>query len=482
MKCRWPLDHVISSVACQIHESPVYDRCDETSIKQTMDSSSSSSSSSSESSIPTDSDSSDASWRDRVTQYTVLMNYFRKRRKKNIEAPRKRQRVIEYDRLDLETFTKRHLMDPSFERWIRMRRSSFSKLTDLLRDQLSQNENGETLRGGVISPEMCVFLTLRYLAGNSYLCIKFSCSINVATFYHCMNKTLEAICNCPHLDIAFPTSIEDCEKLAGGFQSLSKKGAIVNCVGAVDGYLLSIQAPSKRSVSNARSYFSGHYSKFGVNIQAMCDSNCIFTYFAVSAPGATNDRVAIREQIAGKSLHDFIENLPEDYVAIADAAYESTEHCVSIFYGAQRTNPAHDNFNFCASQCRIRIEMAFGIMQSKWTILKRPLPNDIHNVKFVALAIARLHNFTLKESTSSADEEYSRLHGREFQATLTNQHSRVTVDTPVETAVPVVRRSNPRASTGTSNIRDVMVVRVEQLGIHRPTKSRRRLNNQNVDK
>jgi hypothetical protein len=47
----------------------------------------------------------------------------------------------------------------------------------------------------------------------------------------------------------------------------------------------------------------------------------------------------------------------------------------------------HDNFNFYASQLRIRIEMAFGLMVKKWGILSRPLTNKLKHLRKMVIAI-----------------------------------------------------------------------------------------------
>jgi hypothetical protein len=67
--------------------------------------------------------------------------------------------------------------------------------------------------------------------------------------------------------------------------------------------------------------------------------------------------------------------------------------CVTAFCVA----PPYDNFNFLASPLRIRVEMAFGMMQAKWGILQRPLQCKMVNAKDTAQAIARLHNFVIDE-------------------------------------------------------------------------------------
>ena len=63
----------------------------------------------------------------------------------------------------------------------------------------------------------------------------------------------------------------------------------------------------------------------------------------------------------------------------------------------------NDNFNFFASQLRIRIEMAFGLMVKKWGILARPLTIKLKNVKRLMIAIARLHNYCIDERLASTN-------------------------------------------------------------------------------
>jgi hypothetical protein len=61
------------------------------------------------------------------------------------------------------------------------------------------------------------------------------------------------------------------------------------CVGALDGFLFMIRTPRRREAANSWLYFSGHYSRMGLNDQAMCDTNCKITYVAVLAPGRSSD-------------------------------------------------------------------------------------------------------------------------------------------------------------------------------------------------
>jgi hypothetical protein len=171
----------------------------------------------------------------------------------------------------------------------------------------------------------------------------------------------------PDLEMRLPETPEECKVAAAGFRSISYKEAIANCVGVLDGYLLKINSPRKAEAKNVRAYYSGHYQCHGVNIQAVADHHCRFLYLAVAAPGSTGDNDAM-SQI---SLASRIAKLPLGYCIIGDAAYTATEHLIPIYKGIDRLIKKNDDFNFYASQCRIRIEMAFGLMQMKWGILRQ---------------------------------------------------------------------------------------------------------------
>ena len=115
---------------------------------------------------------------------------------------------------------------------------------------------------------------------------------------------------------------------------------------AFDGYLLKIYTPTRAAAGNVRSYFSGHYQCYGMNVQAVCDSKCRFIFFGVASPGSTNDRQAIKEV----KLVQRLKQIPSGLVIIGDAAYECNEKIVSMYYGISKQKEDCDTFNFYASE------------------------------------------------------------------------------------------------------------------------------------
>jgi hypothetical protein len=315
-------------------------------------------------------------------------------------AKKRRLRSMLQQRIHWNSWVSLHKNRPMFRRHMRMTHESFCRLLDMVRPHFPiLDEKMGNMRGGFIIPELRLYAVIRYLAGASYTDVCFFIGVSTSAFYYCIWQMVHAINKA--IEIKFPSTVEDCALSASEFEAVSHRGVFKNCVGVLDGYLLAINTPSKKYAKNVRSYFSGHYQRNGVNIQAMCDAHCRFTFLGVGGPGVTKDRQAVKRS----GLSELIENLPPGYIAIGDCAYQPTETLIPIFGGDLALIKENDNFNYFASQLRIRIEMAFGLMTKKWCILQRAISSALPSVKHLVCCIARLHNFCIDErlrSTSKA--------------------------------------------------------------------------------
>ena len=131
---------------------------------------------------------------------------------------------------DDERFIKRHL---------RMSLLSFNKLLGYIREGLTTSEYHSRRADGV-TPEICLFSMLRFLAGCSYLDLHCITGVSHTSFYRVSYLTMRQILKCPQLQFMFPKTLKDCQDLAAGFREISFDEAIINCIGCVDGYLLKI--------------------------------------------------------------------------------------------------------------------------------------------------------------------------------------------------------------------------------------------------
>jgi DDE superfamily endonuclease len=344
--------------------------------------------------------------------------------------------------------------------------TSFDKLLSYIVQDIKKNNNRIIRLGGSVEPAVRLFITLRWLSGASYLDIFEMTGVSIAKSYAIVYETLQAIINCKQLDIVFPQTASECERAASGFRSISFGDAIWNCVGAIDGYLLKIYTPHKKEVGNVRKFFSGHYQCHGINIQAVCDHNCRFIYMSTNSPGSTNDREAYKQT----SVEKLLSNIPPQYVIIGDAAYQPTERVIPLYYGVSRKEEDCDNFNFFGSQLRIRIEMSFGLMQMKWAVLQKPLRIKMKNIKYVMMAIARLHNFCIDERLQNGIIDVD----VEDETIDTNKNPRPSLSDTDPQAID--QKTMSRMLPGVSLMRDQMASRVKELKLQRPTKNKRKLN------
>jgi hypothetical protein len=276
-----------------------------------------------------------------------------------------------------------------------MNYTSFVKLCSLIHPFIPVDEAMSIRRTGKkpITTEMALHCLMRWLAGGSYLDIRLCAGISTNSFYRCIHKCISAILLCNKVAYSFPNTAEKIQKAADSFKQHSTNGVLDGCVACMDGLLLQIQTPNSYETGNVKAYFSGHYQTYGINVQAACDSQCRFVFAALAAPGGTNDIAAFRKT----KLHDIAAKLPLGKYIIGDNAYICTEHILTPFPGEQKKQAHKDAYNFYISQLRVRIELAFGRLVSKWRIFRHPLQVKLKNVGKVFLCATRLHNYCMNE-------------------------------------------------------------------------------------
>jgi hypothetical protein len=112
--------------------------------------------------------------------------------------------------------------------------------------------------------------------------------MSTASFYRCVHHGIDAINACPGLSIKFPLILSELVNSAKDFCSISSHGIMNGCVAALDGWICRIWVPPANEVTRVKSYFSGHYQCYELNVQATCDASCHFTSISVLCPGSTS--------------------------------------------------------------------------------------------------------------------------------------------------------------------------------------------------
>jgi hypothetical protein len=213
----------------------------------------------------------------------------------------------------------------------RMSIESFNRLLDLLSPKLHLKDKYAIISGSEpISCEIMLHCAIRFLAGGSYHDIRATAFISKPSFFRLVWHTIDAINSCDAFDVNLPR-MDELPSLRAGFKKISYSGVMDGCVGALDGYLMRITAPSHSECGNVGAYFSGHYCTYGVNIQAMCDAYGRFRFFCLAAPGKTNDSVTIKKN----SRPAWLGSLPPGFFIVTDCAYSISEHSIAPYSGPQ---------------------------------------------------------------------------------------------------------------------------------------------------
>jgi len=144
-------------------------------------------------------------------------------------------------------------------------------------------------------------------------------------------------------------------------------------------------------------YFSGHYQCYGINVQAVCDSRCRYTYISCGIPGWTGESRAFY----GTALSDFLQDIPCGFYIVADSAYTLSSSLLVPYTGSDKNRKENDVFNFYLSQLRINIEQALGLPVNNWRIFKKPIELNLTWIPPLVECCFGLRNFCINERERS---------------------------------------------------------------------------------
>ena len=363
-------------------------------------------------------------------------------------------------RLCWDSHIERLVHETLFQRTYRMSLEAFRNLKELLGPTICL----KAYRSPVpepIYPELVMAVGIRYFSGGKCLDLKNVYGLSLPSVYRSRDMFIDAVNSCPDLidRIKLPQTLDEMHDVASGFENLSTSQLIRGCIGCVDGFLATTTRPHMKDCNNnPGAFLSGHYNVYGLNVQAVCDCQSRFIFFGIVAPGKCGDQVAFERS----PLLDYVRNLPPGYYMIGDAAYLVGESLLTPFTGGHRSDRTKDAYNFFLSQCRIRIEMAFGLLTNKWRVLREPLQTCLSRSSDIVMACARLHNYCIDMDRPFGDlpDDNSAVISR-LQSMPPQQNAPL--------GWPFLPTVEPyRSIPGTSLTRDMVLRRVAERGMRRP--------------
>lgn len=189
-------------------------------------------------------------------------------------------------------------------------------------------------------------------------------------------------------------------------EDFDNKWNLKNCVGALDGKHISIQAPRKSGTQ----YFN--YKKFySIVLLATCDANYKFTLVDIGAFGSVSDGAVFMDCQFGEAMVNGTLGIPKDrtipemrrkvpFFFAGDAAFPLKSYIMRPYPGLG-LNKKERVFNYRLSRARRTIENSFGILVSRWRIFRQPIIADVPTIELMVAGTICLHNFIMTEEAKS---------------------------------------------------------------------------------
>lgn len=180
---------------------------------------------------------------------------------------------------------------------------------------------------------------------------------------------------------SFPNSFSG--NIQADKEGFFQKFGIPNVFGALDCTHIRIQAPHQRHFPmeyiNRKNFHS-------FNVQAVCNSNCVFTDVVAAWPGSVHDsRIFKNSDICNKLSTGQING-----ILLGDNGYSLTPFLLTPFLNPESVEQEH--YNNVHKRARCTIERAFGQLKRRFHCLSCGLRCDVERVSSVIIACFILHN------------------------------------------------------------------------------------------
>ena len=286
-----------------------------------------------------------------------------------------------------------------FFKQFRMLPAKYEKLLSYVAPLITKS----SMKRESISADQRLCITLRYLVtGDSKSTISSSYRVGAATVGKIINETCGAIWT-RLLEEGYmkcPTTYTEWKKIAVRFE---KNWQFPNCVGAIDGKHIVMQAPNR-----AGSMFFNYKKTHSIVLMAICDADYKFILVDIGDSGRQSDGGVFSNGNIGRAINENLLNLPQPrlftgndtekypFVFVGDEAFPLKINLLKP-YPRNALNNSRRIFNYRLSRARRVIENTFGISASRFRILRRSIIAKVEHVEEITKAVVVLHNFLMDD-------------------------------------------------------------------------------------
>lgn len=190
--------------------------------------------------------------------------------------------------------------------------------------------------------------------------------------------------------------------------SIHNRWNFPNCIGAVDGKHVVMNAPPKSG-----SIYYNYKGTHSIVLMGICDANYRFLYFEVGANGRISDGGVFNKTSFYQALYSAenplnipISNvLPNSdvhlpFFLVGDDAFALDTHLMKP-YPLNNLTFVQRVFNYRMSRFRRAIENTFGILAKRFRVFSQPLQLNPDKSRSVVKAACALHNFLIDRNATS---------------------------------------------------------------------------------
>jgi len=277
-----------------------------------------------------------------------------------------------------------------FKLMFRVTRDMFDEILAKIEPQIKRDATyAINSSGHPIATTTRLAVTLRWLAGGSYLDLCFAWGISKSSFFSesgVLWPTIDAIDKAYEIGLPIddPAAMEE---IASGFREHSNE-VFDHLVLAIDGLSVRTRCPYPWESTNIKDYRS-RKGGFAFVILAGCDIRAKFHFATAKHAGSTNDIIAWNDSDLCDALRQGL--LPKKYFFVGDDAFLCTDQFLTPWPG-RGLGPWKDSFNYWLSHSRQSIERAFGMLTQRWGIFWRIFKFSLDRWAMVSQVCMKLHN------------------------------------------------------------------------------------------